>query len=210
MSGESRLSDVFITHAATEQKLAEHLARTVKASGLNAVTGHELLGAGDNLGDKIWEALAESMALIVVVSRSELTSTVAFEIGAARAWNKPIFVVLADPAESVTLPAALTRSPIYPPGRVEDLVKAIKNSSQSLTEEERDTLASLYFKIDLSVDQLALNPVELEELVKGFSTATGRVISGERLLSELLRMRKQGGLRKSPARRASPKRTETA
>jgi hypothetical protein len=55
-------------------------------------------------------------------------------------------------------------------------------------------LASIYSETKVSVDQLALDPRHLQTIVKRFVRATGKIVTGERLLSELLRMRKQGKL----------------
>ena len=119
----------------------------------------------------------------------------AIELGAARAWNKPIFGVVTDPTLT-ELPPGLSGIHLYPSGRIEDAIRAIKVSGKELSEDDRSLLAKLYTAVGVSVDQLALDPRHLEELVKRFSAGTGKAVPGERLLSELLRMRKQGKLMK--------------
>lgn len=119
----------------------------------------------------------------------------AIELGAARAWNKPIFGILTDPTFT-DLPSGLSGIHLYTTGRIEDAIRAIESSGKELSENDRSRLAQLYGEIGVSVDRLALDPRHLEELVKRFSACTGKSVSGERLLSELLRMRKQGKLMK--------------
>jgi hypothetical protein len=117
----------------------------------------------------------------------------AIEIGAARAWNKPIFAIVTEPS-STRLPSAMAGIDLYTTGRLEEVITSIKNSAEQLTEEDRVFLAHVYSELEVSVDQLAFEPWWRGELVKRFKKARGKSISEERLLSELLRLRKQGKL----------------
>lgn len=193
--------DVFISHDPKDTKVASEIAAACRANGLDAVTYGELLPVA-NVGDALWEALAESRALLAVLSRSAPTPSMSIELGAARAWNKPIFGIVTD-LTFTDLPPSLSGIHLYPSGRVEDVIRAIKLGDKDLSEDDRSFLAKLYTEIGASVDQLALDPRHLKELVKRFRAGTGRTIAGERLLSELVRMRKQGGL---PKRRHTYKR----
>ncbi|MBI1918830.1 MAG: toll/interleukin-1 receptor domain-containing protein [Planctomycetes bacterium] len=190
----NKVSDVFLAHAATDSPLAREVANACRAEGLEVFTTAEL-SLGVDVGDAVWDALAECRALIVLLSPSEVTSSMWIEIGAAQAWNKPIFVIVTDPS-MVRLPPALTGFPLYSPGRTEEVVRAIKQSGQQLSDEDRSLLARLYAEIDESVDELVLKPGPLNGLVKRFRSRSGKKVSGESLLSELLRMRKQGVLTK--------------
>jgi hypothetical protein len=189
--------DVFISHAVGDAKLALQIATACRESGLDAITYAELLPTA-NVSDSLWDALAESRALLAVLSESQPSSSMAIELGAARAWNKPIFGVVADPAFT-RLPPSLSGVRLYAANRVEDVIRAVKLIGKELSEEDRTLLAKLYTAIGVSVDELALNPRHLQELVKRFNSATGKTVPGERLLSELLRMRKQGRLTKARA-----------
>ena len=197
--------DVFISHSAKDSALAIEVANACRETGLEAVTDTELL-PGENWGDAIWEALAESRALLTIVSPSGLTPEMAIEIGAARAWNKPIYAIVTDPASNRLIPA-LTGIPLYTYGRIQDVIKAIKTSVEEFSEEDRVILIELYSRMGISVDQLILDPRQRDTLVKKFVKKSGRIVEGERLLSELLRLRKQGRLaRKRSADRTKPKR----
>lgn len=205
MADVSKTYDVFISHSTDDARVARDIANVCRAHDLAAFTGAELL-PGANLSDALWEALAESRALLAILSHSGPTPSMTIELGAARAWNKPIFGIVTDPTLT-ELPLGLSGIHLYPSGRIEDAIRAIKVSGKELSEDDRSLLAKLYTAIGVSVDQLALDPRHLEELVKRFGASTGKAVPGERLLSELLRMRKQGKLMKGrSANRAKPHR----
>lgn len=192
MPDDNKTYDVFIAHSANDAALALEVVTACRANGLEAITDMELQ-PGANVGDAVWEALAESRALVAILSPSGLTPSMGIELGAALAWNKPIFGVLTNPSLN-PLPGDLMGVHLYTPGRIEDVIRAIKQSGQELSEEDRVLLARLFTEVGVSVDQLALERDRLGELVKQFAANTGRAVPGERLLSELLRMRKQGRL----------------
>jgi hypothetical protein len=174
--------------------LAGEIAAACRARGLEAITDADL-PPGGNVTDALWEALAESAALVALLPPSGPTTLMSIEIGAARAWNKPIFAITTEPS-SVRLPPVLAGTPLYTAGRIDDVIHEITRSRQPLTDEDRNALAKVYAEVGVPVDQFALDPKHLEELVRRFRKATGKAFSGERLLSELLRMRKQGKLPK--------------
>lgn len=161
------------------------------------------------MDEVVWEAIAESPVMIVVVSSTGLEPKTAIEVGAARAWNKSILVVVTDPS-TVRVPFDLGAVPVFTLGRIEDLVDAIRESIQQLTDEDRHSLANIYGKVGVAVDQLAFDPVARDDLVKRFNKSSGKNLPGERLLSELLRLRKKGALPKVSARRVGSARRGTA
>jgi len=207
MARNSTTYDVFISHSAGDTDVAREIATACGASGLQAFTGAEVK-VGKNIADAVWESLSESKAVIAILSRSGLTPSMAIELGGARAWNKPIFGVLTDP----TLPppsVSLGDIHLYTSTRIEDVIRAIQISGEELSEDDRDALANIYSETHVSVDQLALDPRHLEALVKRFIHVSGKIVTGERLLSELLRMRKQGKLVTSGGTRRAKRHTGT-
>jgi hypothetical protein len=198
MAVDRKTYDVFVSYATRDASLALDIANACRASGLEAFTYTEIR-AGENFSDALWEALAESRALLTILSPSGPTPTMAIEIGAARAWNKPIYAVVTDPS-SLPIPSALSGIQLYTVGRIEDVIQAIKLGVQQLSEEDRSYLIQLYSTLGVPVDRLALDPKHLEELVRKFRAGRGREVSGERLLSELIRLRKNGKLVKNHAR----------
>ncbi|MCO6456772.1 MAG: toll/interleukin-1 receptor domain-containing protein [Pirellulaceae bacterium] len=193
MATASQTCDVFISHAASDTAAAHEVAGSLEAVGLRTFHAGSLL-AGEDVSEVIWQALAESRALIVVVSAdvSSLAS-VMLEIGAARAWNKPIFVVLKGPS-STRLPGVLQAYPVFPLGRIDDVIQQIRAGFQPLSELEQATLARVYGQVGVTLDRLVLAPIALQELVTKFGDETGRQLTGELLLAELLRMRKRSQL----------------
>jgi hypothetical protein len=208
MANRKKTYDVFISHSANDAPLAVELANVCRASGLEAITGRELLPGGE-AGDALWEALAESQAVLAVLSPSGPTPSMGIEIGAARAWNKPIFAIVTQPSFT-RLPEALSDVSSYPPGRITDVVEAIKRSAQQWSDEDRLLLADIFDGIGVSVGGLALDPKHLQELVRRFNMRAHKNVPAERLLSELLRMRKQGWLNKTRVSERSKRRRRPA
>lgn len=195
MAGSNKIFDVYISHAASDVGLAKTIASECSLSGLSAFIG---AGSGERFADALWDALSESKAMIAILSPSGPPPSMAIEIGAARAWTKPIFGVLTDPTMKPNI-VGLEGIHLYTASRIDDVIGAIKRSRERFSDNDRDVLAALYADTEVSVDQLAFDPRHLDGLVKRFARRTGKIVSGEQLLSELLRMRKQGRLRKSGA-----------
>jgi len=190
MGSLAKTYDVFITHSPADANLAAKIADDCRAGGLEAVT-HDELDVGENLDDALWEALAESRGMLALIPATGPTPMMNFEFGAARAWNKPIFGVLPDASRSRPNVRGIE---FFPSNRIGDAIRAIKQLGDDFSDGDRSRLADVYTAIGVSADKLALDPIHLEELVKGYRAGKGKAVSGERLLSELLRMRKQGKL----------------
>jgi hypothetical protein len=208
MANLGKTYDVFVSHSAGDAKLAADIVRACRASGLEAVASAEVM-QGKNASKALREALAECQAMIVVLSSSELTSLMAIEIGAVRVWDKPIFGILTN--LSITgPPSGLAGIRLYPSGRIEDVISTIKSSEQELSEEDRSLLADLYRKTGVPVDQLTLDADRLDYFVRDFHKTTGKSVPAERLVSELLRMRKRGQLSNGGAAKHAKARQEIA
>ena len=189
----SKTYDVFISHAASDSHLATEIADSLESVGLETFhTGTVQLGT--DIAEAIWQALAESRALIAIISPDVPTHAMGMvEIGAAAAWNKPVFLLINGPS-STRLPPALSTYPVYPLGRLEEVIRAIRTGFDPLTDNERGVLADIYRDLSTPADQLSQSPKALRELITHFNRRTDKQYSGERLLSELLRMRKKGQL----------------
>lgn len=186
----SKTCDVFISHAVSDSHLASEIASSLQAVGLETFHGGSV-SAGEDVSDAIWDALAESRALIVIVSPDVPPRAMGMvEIGAATAWNKPVFVLINGPS-STRIPPALSKYPVYPLGRLEEVISAIRTGFEPLTDREREVLTENYRVLGTPADQLSQSPQALRKLTTQFNRQTDRQYSGERLLSELLRMRKK-------------------
>jgi hypothetical protein len=197
MSRNDKTCDVFISHSSRDAEVAKEIAAVCRANGLEAFSATDVPPTAD-LADAIWEALVESRALLAIVSPTVETAYLAFEVGAASAWNKPIFTIVTDPT-SAHLPAVLAGTPVFPLGRIDDAIKSIKLSGEPLSDEDRSHLAKVYYDVGVPVDQLTFDSAHSDELVRRYNVGRGKVVSEERLLAELLRMRKQGKLARLPS-----------
>ena len=127
-----------------------------------------------------------------------------FEIGAAQGWNKPIFAIVPDP-EATRLSAALRRIESFTTGRVQDLIRAIKRIVGQVTDDDRALLTRLFAEMGMTLDQLA-DDSEPDGQSSPNVSRKGQVRPSpeERLLSELLRLRKQGRLRRNRSQPTTP------
>lgn len=189
----SKTYDVFISHAVSDSHLATEIADSLQSVGLETFHAGTVT-PGMDVGEAIWQALAESRALIAIISPDVPPHAMGMvEIGAAAAWNKPVFLLINGPS-STKLPPALGIYPVYPRGRLDDVVREIRTGFQPLTDNERGILADIYRDLRTPADQLSQSPKALRELTTKFNRCSDKHFSGERLLSELLRMRKKGQL----------------
>ncbi len=193
MATASKTCDVFISHAVSDRHLATEIADSLETVGLE--TFHAgTVEPGMDVGDAIWQALAESRAVIAIISPEMSPQAMGMvEIGAAAAWNKSVYLVINGPS-STTLPPTLSKYPVYPVGRLGEVVQQISTGFEPLTDDERGVLAEIYQGVKTSPDQLSQSPKALRELTAKFNRSIGKQFSGERLLSELIRMRKKGQL----------------
>ena len=117
-------TDVFISCAAKDSRLAEEIADDCRRAGLEAFTGAELRQEDAATTDSLREALAESRALLTIISSAVLTPWMTISIGAAGAWGKPVFAVVTDPLMP-RLPFLTSEVRYYTPGNIEDVIRAI-------------------------------------------------------------------------------------
>lgn len=197
--------DVFLSHDSRDREFAADVADRLKAEGLQPF--HDAsVPAGQEVSKAIWDALAECHAFILIVSPESAPDAMGMvELGAATAWHKPIFVVLNGPA-STRLPESLRSYQAFPRNRVDEMLNQIRRNWEPLTDVDRDVLADIYREINVPVDRISLSPPELQKLVKRFSARSKKELSGTRLLSELLRMRKQSKLPRLLKQRHATKR----
>lgn len=193
--------DVFVSHSSRDREFAADVADRLKAEGLQPF--HDAsVPIGQEISKAIWDALAECHAFIVIVSPHSAPDAMGLvELGAATAWNKPIFVLLNGPA-STRVPEALGNYQIYPRNRIDEVLTQIRRNLEPISDDERQVLMETYGELGIPADRLSQSPRELQQLAGTFNEKTNKQLSGTRLLSELLRLRKQAKLpRLSPVRR---------
>lgn len=193
--------DVFVSHGLRDRDFAADVADRLRAEGLQPF--HDAsVPIGQEISKVIWDALAECHAFVVIVSPDSAPDAMGMiELGAATAWNKPIFVLLNGPA-STRVPAALEAYQVYPRNRIDEVLTQIRRNFEPITDDERLVLIEAYSELGIPADRLSQSPRELQQLEETYNEMTGKQLSGTRLLSELLRMRKQAKLpRINPIRR---------
>ncbi len=197
--------DVFLSHSSRDREFAADVADRLKAEGLQPF--HDAsVPVGEEISKAIWDALAECHAFIVIVSPESTPDAMGMvELGAATAWHKPIFVVLNGPASS-RLPEALQSYQAFPRNRVDEVLNQIRRNLEPLTDDDREVLSETYRDLNVPADRLSQSPRELQEFVKTFNAKSKKHLSGTRLLSELLRMRKQAKLPRLAKQRRITKR----
>jgi hypothetical protein len=189
----NKVCDVFISHAASENGVASEIAAGLKSAGLEAFHVG-MLEPGADIGDALWQALAECRALIAIISPgAPMPAMGMVEIGAAFGWNKPIFLLLNGPS-STRLPPGLDKYAVYPMSRLDEVIRSIQSSFEPLSENQRAVLAKTYQDLKIPADRLSGSLDGLQKLATRFNRITHKQFSGERLLSEILRMRKKGQL----------------
>jgi hypothetical protein len=197
--------DVFVACSQSDRHLAAKVADALRSYDLCVFVDSIELPTGASFEETVWEAIAESRALVVTISESPPGAWLLVELGAAKAWNKPIYGVTSQ-ASLPILPSVFRDLQVYPISRVDEIARSIVQSGKPLSSHDSKLLGDLYVQVGVPVDQLALQPLHLTELVKLFNKQSERQLSGEQLMSLLLRSRKQGllpSLTKRPPKKAS-------
>ncbi|MCA9162100.1 MAG: toll/interleukin-1 receptor domain-containing protein [Pirellulaceae bacterium] len=193
MTTATLIYDVFISHGLHDKELAADVANRLQAAGLTPF--HDAsIREDEEVSQAIWDAIAECHAFIVIVSPNSMPDAMTMvELGAAAAWNKPILVLRNGPA-SMQLPDALRGYRAFPLSRLDEVLGQIRRGMEPISDDDRQVLAETYREFNVSADQLSQSPRSLQQLAEKFNTRSQKHLSGDRLLSELLRMRKHAKL----------------
>jgi hypothetical protein len=185
--------DVFLSYSERDRGAAELVRHALANAGLEAFCLDRVEVGGNSLSE-VRRALAECSAVLFLLTGSSIRSqNVAFETGMALAWNKPIYVLF-DGLEPGEIPDYLQEFHVRRLSEMDDVVQEIAASRQPLSRSERDNLIDLYSELAIPTDQLLRKPIELKGFAAEFLDRTGKAIPGERLVQELLRLRKQSQL----------------
>lgn len=192
-ASKKRLYDVFVSSTAHDAALARVARNVFEEAGLSAFAVGDAESA-QRLTDEAWQALAESWAFVAIVTPLSVESpNVTLELGAASAWNKPVFLLL-DGMVAKELPRFLRRFDSAPSSEVQRVARKVLALRQPLSDEQRSILMGLYGQHGVSVDDLIMEPIQLDRLTREFNDQSGTVVASEQLVQALLRMRKQGKL----------------
>ena len=192
MIAQRRVCDVFLSYSSADWKVARQVARTMEAKGLRVFPPSQRV----NDPGKTWSpvnrnAISEARAFVVILTRQSLDSTgILFHFGAALMWNMPVYVLL-DGLKKSDVPKALRRASVHALQDLADVVNSIdQKASDILSAEQMKTLTAVYRDVGVPTDELLSNPDALEKLASRFNRAARVDFEPERLLKELIRLRK--------------------
>jgi hypothetical protein len=137
--------DIVLSYPAREKNLARVIEQQLSEAGLTVfgISGQEFESApplAADMADAIRDALAESRALLVVVTPQFLhSSAFAVQLGAAWASRKPTYVLLSgiNPSD---LPPYVRRHHLYPLAQVSDVVRQLARSAGGTADGRRGGL----------------------------------------------------------------------
>src|SRR5947208_1524390 len=168
MSKRTRASDVFLSYSPRNEMLAAQVKARLADEGLLVVSPRDL-GNGRQLASRFREAIAESQAMVVIVSEPYVLPTnLVIEVGAALAWEKPIFV-LASNADPESLPAFLQEGKVFSYQSLDAVIDSILQSKLELSERETQWLKQWYEDRKVPLDQLMARPALLDDLSARFA-----------------------------------------
>lgn len=201
MINKSRTFEVFVAATRHDAAVADVVQRAFEDVGLT-VFSFTKAETGARWGDKVREALAESNAFVAVLTPAALRSPgLTLELGGAIAWNKPIYILL-DGIGPSQVPVFLRDFELRPISEIAKVVKAVLRNAQPFSEQHTETLGKLYREIGVPADHLAVRPAELDALTRAFNSECGTKLPPERILQQLLRLRKAGKLPRVQRQRA--------
>jgi len=196
MSEQTPIYDVFLSYSMKERVAVDLVRRALKQAELSVFSIDEVATVADNIKSTLWRALAESAALVVIISPDEaLSSGTSVEVGAAMAWHKPIYIVHTE-KKNIVLPSYLAEFLVYPISQVGEVVQSIKRGLTTLSQSELSILRDIYVKMAIPTDRLLRDPASIEKLARDFDARCKKKVSGEQLTQELIRLRKTGNLPK--------------
>ncbi len=194
MSKIKKTYDVFLSYSSDLQGQARVIANKFADAGLTVFDLSEI-GPGYNIAEETWQALAESWAVVALIKPGSVPPSVAVEIGAASAWQKPIYILTQAEGE-YHVPAYFSKYEVFKSSEIGKVVQLISKGLKPLSEKEKAALVKAYFRLRVPTDRLLMEPRSVEQLKHVLWNELGLRISGERIMQELLRLRKRGRLPK--------------
>ncbi|MBA3315953.1 MAG: toll/interleukin-1 receptor domain-containing protein [Planctomycetota bacterium] len=186
--------DVFLSHRSQDAGLAAFVADELREQGLDVFHSGVIAVATEAVVDDLRSALAESIAVVILVTPDYAKSpNLAFLTGAAMAWEKPVYI-LYDGLDLSELPDFLGQYRVAPITAVGEIGRQIKEEYLPFSAEQEDALREAYAELGIPADQLVMRVSARAQLVRIFAEKTQLDVGAERLLRELLNKRKRGQL----------------
>lgn len=196
MSRNSASYDVFLTYSRIDRGVGEVVRRAFEERGLRVFADSASVATGARWEEATRSAMAESRAFVAILSRASSNSSwITLELGAALAWGKAIYLLL-EGITAEALSAPMSSLPSVPIARLREVVDEVERTNLPLSDDEAALLGEVYAAFRVPTDQLPSDPAALDRLSTDFNRRAGRADSPERVLQELLRLRKRGRLPK--------------
>jgi hypothetical protein len=193
MPRSKKTYDVFLSYSPDLRDEAKVIIEKFAEEGLAVFNMFEIEQHSYNLGEEVWQALAESWAVVALIRPGGVPPFVAVELGAASAWQKPVYI-LTEGEVKYNVPLYFSKYHVFSASEIRKVVELILKGLNPLSDEERAALIKAYSTLRISTDKLLMEPASIERL-KNMLWKESRVkISGERMMQELLRLRKRGKL----------------
>jgi len=189
-----RTHDVFLSYPVDLAGQAKVVRKKFADAGLIVFAPSEI-EPGYNVGDEIWQALAESWAVVALIKPGIVSTSLGIEIGAASAWQKPIYILTAGTGEH-HIPKLISHYRMFKISEIEKLVQMVSKDLNPLNEQEKQALVKAYRSLGIPTDKLLMQPAHIDRLNKMLWRNSRLRLSGERIMQELLRLRKRGKLPK--------------
>lgn len=183
--------EVFLAYATLDRSVAEFVKIALANVGLR-VFDPANLEVGESIAEAIWHALAVSDSVVAILPQVGASKpNFNAELGAAMAWSKPVYLISQTSGQEV-MPTFLSRFKIYPLSLIDDVANSIRKGPKPLSGKAIETLKNAYLKLQTPTDQFLKNPQLLDKLAEQFNAHAETKVPGERLLYEMVRLRKQG------------------
>lgn len=194
---KKQIYDVFLSHHAQDVGLVSMVAREMEAAGCGVFSLESTpVKLGGHIQSQVLDALVDSSAVVVLLTRASVESRwIAFEVGVAMAWDKPVFI-LHDGLDVRSIPEFLNQFHLAPLSDLSRVVKQIQSLRQPLSDSQRESLVEVYREVAIPVDQLLRDQKQRSKLSRLFAEQSPDPVPVNRLLQELIRLRKNGKLPK--------------
>lgn len=194
--------DVFLTFAAADAAVGGAVHRQLEAAGLTVVPS-DRIGAGVELSEGVLRQITTSATFAVILTPSSLhNGNLALELGVAWGAAVPVYV-LTSGVPTADVPAYLAKYRVGELwGGLPRIVDEIRLSAQPLTDDQTQTLLDTFKRLGATVDDLQRDFSARVRLAEDFAGETGLTLKPDRLVRELLRLRKAKRLPKLTARSA--------
>lgn len=193
MSGRPEF-DVFLSFRTLDAALAEFAVEHLERAGLTVLPEGLATPLSGPPPEELRSTLAESAAVVLLVTPGNVgSSDLAFLAGAAMAWDKPVYVLF-DGIEESRISPFLRQFRVAPVTASRAVAEEIRQGQEPLTPEQQELLKHLYADAGVPTDQLLVKPQARAALGRAFAERAGVAVGAERLVRELLNLRKRGQL----------------